>query len=69
MSSLTRSLENLDKALNSLEKAFDQKLNELATKQKDLTHQLHDAHKESSTIAKGLDDAIHKIETLVGAKG
>ena len=69
MSSLTTSLESLDQALNKLEKAFDYKLSELAQKQKDLTHQLHDAHKESSNIAKGLDDAIDKIEKIVGAKG
>lgn len=69
MSSLTRSLESLDQALDSLEKAFDQRLTQFATKQKDLTHQLHDAHKESSHVAKGLDDAIEKIETIVGAKG
>ncbi len=50
MASLTSSLENLDQALNKLEKAFDQKLTHLADKQKDLTHQLHDAHKQSSTI-------------------
>lgn len=69
MASLTSSLENLDQALNKLEQAFDQKLTHLANKQKDLTHQLHDAHKESSNIAQGLDDAIEKIETIVGTKG
>ncbi len=68
MSSLTTSLENLDQALNKLEKAFDYKLDELADKQKDLTHQLHKAHKDSSDITKGLDHAIEKIEQIVGAK-
>lgn len=69
MSSLTTSLEKLDQVLNKLEEAFDYKLSEMANKQKDLTHQLHDARKDSSNIAKGLDQAIDKIEKIVGAKG
>lgn len=62
VSQLTKSLENLDGALNKLERAFDGKISSLNTR-------LDAEVQKSATASKTLDETITKIETLLNGQG
>jgi hypothetical protein len=62
MSNLTKSLEQLDRAITKLEMAIDQRLHQAKNHQRDLFAQLDNERDRTKTVARELDGIISHLE-------
>lgn len=62
MSHLTQALEQLDRAINKLEKAIDSRVQRMEHQQRDLFSQLDTERDRTKTVARELDGIISHLE-------